>query len=185
MVDVELLKRFDAYLVSKGLLYEASIIGGAAILLVANAARATGDVDSLLKIPENIKMAIAQFALVEGINERWFNDNASRNFNEFVVKGENVFHEKIFEGQALTLFLPSIKTVLLSKFYPIIDRAQDPKDFLDLESLIDQGFVEAKSYDDALETFEYRMRYEDDREILARWREVISLLNDFRLEKFG
>lgn len=41
-IDIEIIKKFDAHLESKGFTYSASIIGGAAILLIANETRSTG-----------------------------------------------------------------------------------------------------------------------------------------------
>lgn len=38
---------------------------------------------------------------------------------------------------------------------------------------------------EALEKFEYKMRYEEVRDIREQGRAVLSLLKDFRLEKFG
>ena len=62
-IDINLISLFDQHLAAAGLSYKASIIGGAAILLIANSQRATGDIDSLLKIPYEIKSEISSVEL--------------------------------------------------------------------------------------------------------------------------
>jgi hypothetical protein len=107
---------------NKGITYHASIVGGTAIMLVANGQRPTGDIDSLQRIPDEVRIEIAAFATAHELDPKWFNDQASRNFNEFVRNGEEVFAKLVFDGKALKLYTQSIKTLLLSKIYPILDR---------------------------------------------------------------
>ena len=61
-IDIGLIEDFDFYLRELTLTYCASIIGGAAIMLVANNQRATGDIDSLQRIPDEVRKAISSFA---------------------------------------------------------------------------------------------------------------------------
>ena len=81
-IDLNIIELFDIHLTENNVSYSASIIGGAAIMLVANSLRPTGDIDSVILIPDHIKVEIAKFARKQGIVETWFNDNASRNISK-------------------------------------------------------------------------------------------------------
>lgn len=90
-VDPNIIELFDLHLTESNVSYSASIIGGAAIMLVSNSLRPTGDIDSVILIPAHIKEEVAKFARNQRISETWFNDNASRNNRDFVKDNENVF----------------------------------------------------------------------------------------------
>jgi hypothetical protein len=182
-VDIGLIELFDRHLEAKGLTYKASIIGGTAIMLVADGQRATGDIDSLQRIPDNIRAEIASFAAARGLEPAWFNDNASRNFKEFVRKGEEVFATLVFEGKALKLYMPSIKTLLLSKIYPMLDRPEEGKDLQDIDSLVVAKIVGRKDLEEAVTAFEDNIRFED-REVIKPSRELASALRAYIEETF-
>lgn len=183
-IDVGLLKKFDSHLADKQIEYSASIIGGTAILLIANSSRVTGDVDSLTQIPEEIKNEIADFAKKQGISANWFNDNASRNFSEFVIKGEDLFSKEVFKGRALKLYAPSIHTLLLSKIYPMLDRAALGYDLEDIETLIVAGFVTESDMKLALEAFKTRIRFEDEHEQRKMSWDLVKVLDSFIASSF-
>lgn len=178
-IDINLISLFDQHLAAACLSYKASIIGGAAILLIANSQRATGDIDSLLKIPKEIKSEILKFARIQKIDESWFNDNASRNYAEFVMKGQEVFSSLVFRGMALQIYTPSAQTLILSKIYPMLDRADTGKDLQDLEALVIAGAISRYDFESALASFKANIRFEDDREIRRASRALASVLNDF------
>lgn len=183
-IDLGLIEGFDRHLKEKGISYTASIIGGAAIMLVADGQRATGDIDSLQRIPDNVRAEIASFAKARGLEPTWFNDNASRNFKEFVRKGEEVFATLVFEGKALKLYTPSLKTLLLSKIYPMLDRPEEGKDFQDIESLVVAKVVGRSELEEAVKAFEDAIRFEDDRDLRKASRELLSTLHAFIDETF-
>ena len=178
-IDLNLISLFDQHLAAAGLSYKASIIGGAAILLIANSQRATGDIDSLLKIPNEIKSEILKFARIQKIDETWFNDNASRNYAEFVMKGQEVFSSLVFSGMALQIYTPSAQTLILSKIYPMLDRADTGKDLQDLDALVIAGAISRYDFEAALVSFKSNIRFEDDREIRRASRALASLLDEF------
>ena len=175
-IDIGLIELFDLHLHSKSLKYQASIIGGAAIMLVANGQRPTGDLDSIVRIPDEIKAEIRAFAIIRQISEDWFNDNASRNFHEFVMKGQEVFDAVAFSGKALTLHTPSMPTLLLSKFYPILDRPAAGKDLQDIESLLVAGVVRKSDFDKALEMFKDNIRFEPSKKTQSLSRDILKVL---------
>jgi hypothetical protein len=178
-IDIGLIELFDQYLKAKGISYSASIVGGVAIMLVANGQRPTGDIDSLQRIPDEVRAEIGRFAKERGLEANWFNDNASRNFQEFVRKGEEVYAKLVFEGDVLKLFTPSIKTLLLSKIYPILDRPEDPKDFQDIEDLVAAKVVGRADLEEAVQAFEDNIRFEDDRTIRSSSRELVTTLKRY------
>ncbi len=182
-IDLGLIEDFDRHLKEKGISYSASIIGGAAIMLVADGQRATGDIDSLQRIPDNVRTEIATFAKARSLEPTWFNDHASRNFKEFVGKGEEIFATLVFEGKALKLYTPSFKTLLLSKIYPMLDRPEEGKDFQDIEALIAAQVVGRKELEAAVQAFEDNIRFEE-RDLLKASRELASTLRAFIDETF-
>jgi hypothetical protein len=184
-IDNGIIVLFDAHLNDKGITYNASIVGGAAIMLVASGQRSTGDIDSLQRIPDDVRAEIAAFATIQGLDPKWFNDHASRNFNEFVRKGEEVFAKLVFDGKALKLYTPSIKTLLLSKIYPILDRPEEGKDLQDIEALIDAKVVGRRELEDAIEAFEDNIRFEDDRDQRKAARDLAEMIRKNIETRFG
>jgi len=184
-IDLNIIELFDLHLTESNVSYSASIIGGAAIMLVANSLRPTGDIDSVILIPANIKQEIAKFARNQGISETWFNDNASRNNRDFVKDNENVFVHLIFSGQSLKLYTPSMKTLLVSKIYPILDRADEGKDLQDIENLIRAKVVTKEDLKEAIDTFEYEIRYEGDSATRKNSWELVRYLRTFSENAFG
>jgi len=177
-INIDIIKLFDQHLLTKGLSYRASIIGGTAIMLIANQRRTTGDVDSLLTIPDEIKNEIRLFAKTEHIADSWFNDNASRNYADFVMKGQDLFAKIVFKGEALQLYTPSIQTLILSKIYPILDRPDEGKDLQDLDDLIAAGVASKIDFESALEIFVENLRFESDRSVRKASRLLADTLRE-------
>jgi hypothetical protein len=184
-IDLSIIEQFDVHLTENNHSYSASIIGGAAIMLVANSLRPTGDIDSVILIPDHIKEEIAKFARKIGIVETWFNDNASRNIRDFIKENENVFVHLIFSGQSLKIYTPSMKTLLISKIYPILDRADEGKDLQDIENLIFAKVVTKEDLNDAIDTFEHEIRYENDSTTRKNSWEIVKFLRTFSESTFG
>ncbi len=183
-ISLHLIEKFDAFLFERNLVYAASIVGGTAILLIANSSRPTGDIDSISKIPPDIKKCIANFAVREGISPTWFNDNVSRNFFEYATHGENVFDQALYFGQALKLYAPSKTALLLSKFHPLVDRPGTTKDLDDIDSLIDAGVINKNDFQKALEDFRTRIRFEEESEFRRRAWAVERMLSSMMELKF-
>jgi len=182
-IDLSLIEAFDRHLKQKNISYSASIIGGAAVMLVADCQRATGDIDSLQRIPDNVRTEIASFAKARGLEPTWFNDHASRNFKEFVRKGEEVFATLVFEGKALKLYTPSLKTLLLSKIYPMLDRPEEAKDFNDIEALVAAKVVGREDLEAAVQSFEDDIRFEE-RDLIKASRELAAALRKYVADAF-
>lgn len=183
-INIGLIQLFDAHLHEREISYSSSIIGGAAIMLIASSQRSTGDIDSLHRIPNEIVAEIVSFATIHGLDPRWFNDIASRNFHEFVRKGEDVYAKLVFDGKALKLYTPSVKTLILSKIYPILDRPEEGKDLQDIEALIEAGVVTRTDFENAISAFDDNIRFEDDRDLRKISRELISMLRLFAASAF-
>ena len=182
-IDIGLIEEFDRYLKVRGLIYNASIVGGAAIMLVANGQRATGDIDSLQRIPDDIRHQIQSFAKEKGLAPTWFNDHVSRNFTEFVRKGDELFSQVVYEGEALKLYLPSLRTLLLSKIYPMLDRPSEGKDFQDIESLVVAKIIGRNELEAAISAFEDNIRFEDKNLQRPSWL-LSKMLRDYLNEAF-
>lgn len=69
-INIGLITLFDAHLHVCGISYKSSIVGGAAIMLIASSQRATGDIDSLHRIPNDVVKEIATFANRPDTRER-------------------------------------------------------------------------------------------------------------------
>lgn len=184
-ISLPLIQKFDDFLLERKLTYTASIVGGAAILLIASSSRSTGDIDSISRIPPEIKECIASFAARERISSSWFNDNVSRNFFEYATHGENVFAQELYLGRSLKLYAPSKTALLLSKFHPLVDRPGVTKDLEDIDTLIDAGVISRDEFQKALESFKNRIRFENESEFRKRSWAVEKMLSAMLNEKFS
>lgn len=82
-----------AVLTDRGLAYEVVVVGGGALLLVGGIRRPTRDVDALaivehgryqlaLPLPEPLREAIEDTALVQGLAPDWFNPGPTRQLEQ-------------------------------------------------------------------------------------------------------
>ena len=78
-----------------------------------------------------------------------------------------------------------MKTLLISKIYPILDRADEGKDFQDIENLIPAKVVTKENLKDAIDTFEYEIRYEADSATRKNSWEIVKYLRTFFENSFG
>ncbi|RYZ84124.1 MAG: hypothetical protein EOP06_18690 [Proteobacteria bacterium] len=117
------------------------------------------------------------------IPSTWFNDNASRNFKEFVREGQNVFDKILFKGEALTLYAPEPSVLALSKISPMLDRERI--DTQDIIGLIEGGFLSRIDFDSALSQFEFSIRYEVDPHFRKKSWELSKLLKTLSKDWFG
>lgn len=121
-----------------------------------------------MKIPGEIQAEIEAFASLHGIKPSWFNDNASRNLYEVTTTSDELFHATVYRGSALTLYTPTMKVLLLSKIYPMLDRPSEAKDLNDIETLFDSGAATKADLLEALEAFKDRIRFESDRSVIKK-----------------
>lgn len=184
-IDIGLINLFDQHLHQKGISYSASIVGGTAIMLIAGNQRTTGDIDSLQAIPDSVRTEIFSFAVARGLEPTWFNDHASHNFSEFVRKGEDVFATLVFDGTALRLFTPSIKTLLLSKIYPMLDRPEEKKDFQDIEALVAARVVGRRELEEAIKAFEDNIRFEEEKGLRRASRNLVASMMTYVADTFS
>ncbi len=177
IVDGSILGEFDKFLGSQGQKFKASIVGGTAIKLLALETRSTGDLDSLTKIPEDIKRSIREFSVNQDIPKDWFNDNVRRIAEISRVNG-NFFSRVIYEGEYLTLYSPENSILLFSKFLPMLDRPGQG-DFDDIISLIESNVIGKDDYISALKEFKIRMQSSGDLDLVeALVNELESQIDD-------
>ncbi|SMF83650.1 DUF6036 family nucleotidyltransferase [Pseudobacteriovorax antillogorgiicola] len=151
-IDTTILDSFDFYLNKHDKSFTASIVGGGAIYLIARA-KVTGDIDTITKIPEDIKRLSKAFALEQDIPQRWLNDNVSNLAQDFLRSGRNPFHSLVYEGSAVKLYVPYKPDLLLSKIFPMIDRP-DGQDLDDISLLVKEGFISKQEFDEAITLFQ-------------------------------
>jgi hypothetical protein len=178
MIDLKLIEKFDKHLQKQLNDYKASIIGGTAIQLLSNDTRVTGDIDSFTKIPPWMKKEIKDFANQEGIDTNWFNDNVSRNYNDFMIKGEEIFDKLLYEGKRLSLYAPSMVVLLLSKIYGIVDRTQG-SDFDDIKSVMESNTATKEDLKEALSEFKSRIRFEEGASAKKRSHAVAKIIENY------
>lgn len=135
MVDKAIVE-FDEYLTRKGLSFEATIIGGAALLILNITIRQTKDVDCLDPlIPPEIKNASKDFAKENPqlkINSDWLN-NGPQSLSENLPKGWRNRLQPLYKGESLILTTLGRPDLLKTKLFAFCDRT-DP-DFSDLLQL--------------------------------------------------
>lgn len=127
---------FDRFLESKGLAFEAVIIGGAALEVMGVIDRATVDVDVLVPtIPEEIQKAAEDFRAVyfkrtgETLIEKWLNNGPSSLTRDL----EPLWKARItpvYQGRALILHTLGRRDLIASKLFAFCDR--DERDLGDL-----------------------------------------------------
>jgi len=127
---------FDKYLVTQNLIFEAVIIGGAALNILDISSRKTKDVDCLdPEIPEVIKIASKEFAnkrvdLLLNIN--WLN-NGPESLKRDLPKNWRQRVQPLYSGEAIKLQVLGRDDLLKSKLFAYCDRTTP--DFEDLKSL--------------------------------------------------
>jgi hypothetical protein len=133
----EIVAKFDLYLASKGLEFEAVVIGGAALALLGVITRETQDCDVLdPKIPSSIETAAIEFSLEisksgHEIKANWLN-NGPESLKKALPKHWRLRLEKLYLGKALTLHTLGRSDLLKSKLFAYCDRGQDLKDCIEM-----------------------------------------------------
>jgi hypothetical protein len=144
----KIIAEFDKYLLSQKLMFEAVIIGGAALNILDISSRKTKDVDCLdPDIPKSIKIASQEFAESRPdleLDTNWLN-NGPKTLKTDLPKGWRSRVHSLYVGKALQLQVLGREDLLKSKLFAYCDRTtpdfEDLKDLkptsIELESAID------------------------------------------------
>ncbi len=133
----ETISGFDAFLVERGLSFEAVIIGGAALGLLGVVSRQTRDCDILHpKLPEAIQHAAKEYARIcsdkgDVLAEDWLNDGPSL-LTDALPSGWKDRLQIAYKGEAITLRCLGRLDLLRSKIFALCDRGIDLPDCLAL-----------------------------------------------------
>jgi len=139
----EILEAFDQYLVKRNLHFSATIIGGAALIVLGIIDRTTHDVDCLdPKIPDEIKKASVDFAKSYSVDnfsltDNWFN-NGPASLKIDLSDGWETRLVPLFEGQNLKLQTLGRLDLLKTKLFGYCDRQQDLQDCLALKPTLEE-----------------------------------------------
>lgn len=132
----EVVVKFDHYLKSKGLKFEAIIIGGAALNILDISDRKTKDVDCLdPHIPIEIKKASSDFAIKYkefGLDVDWLN-NGPETLKTDLPKGWRLRLQVLYAGDAIHFECLGRADLIKSKLFAYCDRISP--DFEDLKKI--------------------------------------------------
>jgi hypothetical protein len=127
----DVLRAFDQYLHQKHLSFEATIIGGAALIVLGIVDRQTKDVDCLdPKIPQNIKAASVEFSKLYPelkLQEDWLN-NGPDSLKSDLPKDWSMRVQEVFKGKALKITALGRSDFLKTKLFAYCDRQIDLSD---------------------------------------------------------
>ena len=129
------IKNFDQFLSKRGLTFEATIIGGAALSVLKVIARETVDIDCLApRIPNEIVIAAEEFRLANPelkLTEGWLNNGPENLKIDLGTDWETRLVE-IFRGNALFLTTLARIDLIKTKMFAYCDRQTDLQDCLAL-----------------------------------------------------
>ena len=128
-----IIPKFDAFLDTRGLKLEATIIGGAALQLLGVITRTTKDCDVLEpKLSNEILGAAGDFAASNGLAGGWLNNGPATLIDELPA-GWKERRKEIFKGKALFLLTLGREDTLRAKLYAYLDRGIDLDDLKELK----------------------------------------------------
>jgi len=131
----EVIIQFDEFLFNKGLRFEATIIGGAALIVMNIVTRVTQDVDCLdPDIPEEIIRASQDFAKANPhlfLVKNWLN-NGPIDLKRDLPDGWKLRLQDIFKGKAIHFQTLGRIDLLKSKLFACADRDLDFSDCVKL-----------------------------------------------------
>lgn len=139
----EVLISFGRFLEERGLHFEGTIIGGAALLVMGVIDRATQDVDCLdPDIPEPIRAASVDFARTyrgpgAPLQEGWLN-NGPRDLRDDLPPGWRERRALICQGSGITLHTLGRSDLLKTKLFAFCDRQQDELDCVALAPTVQE-----------------------------------------------
>ncbi|HOX04820.1 MAG TPA: hypothetical protein PK280_00345 [Planctomycetota bacterium] len=124
---------FGRFLAERGLRFEATIIGGAALLVAGVIDRATNDVDCLdPDIPEPVQAAAREFAGIHRgpgapLEEQWLN-SGPKDLRNDLPPGWRERLVPLCSGPGITLHTLGRLDLLRTKLFAFCDRGQDEQD---------------------------------------------------------
>jgi hypothetical protein len=133
----ETISQFDQFLASRGLRFEATVIGGTALGLLGVSSRQTRDCDVLHPmLPPEIREAAREFAAArrsegDSLVDDWLNNGPSSLIAN-LPEGWERRSQRIFDGHALTLHALGRIDFLMSKLFALCDRGIDLSDCIAL-----------------------------------------------------
>ncbi len=137
MKPEETIAAFDTFLAETGLVFEAVVIGGAALGLLGVVSRQTRDFDILYpKLPEAVQDAAREFAKFRSANgdpltDDWLNNGPS-SLTDALPTGWKDRLQVAYTGEAITLHCLGRIDLLRSKLFALCDRGIDLQDCLAL-----------------------------------------------------
>lgn len=141
MKPLEFLKDFDKFLETRGLEFEAIVIGGAALGIMGVITRETQDCDVLdPDIPSDVMQAAQEFGAEATKNGQslkidWLN-NGPASLKDVLPKGWRSRLEPLFSGKAILLHSLGRSDLLKSKFFAYCDRDQDLNDCIAMKPTV-------------------------------------------------
>lgn len=129
----EIIPKFDEFLRTHGLRFEAVAIGGAAHVVLDIIQRSTRDVDLLeTEIPEAIAQAASKFANIHGLSENWFNAGPADLLRSLPPTWKTDL-QPLYTGESLILKTLSRLNLIRSKFWAMCDRMRDVDDLVAID----------------------------------------------------
>ncbi|NBQ33574.1 MAG: hypothetical protein EBU21_16760 [Proteobacteria bacterium] len=138
MLSREILADFDQFLVERGLVLDAVIVGGTALVLLGIISRATKDVDVLYpNLSPDVIGAAREFARQrratgETLVDDWLNNGPHAIIPDLPPDWMQRVNP-VYEGQALTIAVPDRPELLATKLFALCDRGTDLADCLALD----------------------------------------------------
>jgi len=129
----EIISKFDEFLTSHRLRFEAIAIGGAALVVLDIIQRATRDIDLLeTEIPEPIAKAAREFASMHGLSENWFNAGPADLLRNLPPTWKTDL-QPLYAGESLILKTLSRLNLIRTKFWAMCDRMRDVDDLVAID----------------------------------------------------
>lgn len=133
-----ILSEFDDFLLGRGLSFEGTLIGGAALQLLGVVSRTTKDCDILEPlIPNPIIEAVQEFAKIKGLRSDWLNNGPQSLLRDLSFDWKDS-RRTLFTGNALILYTLSKQDLLGSKLFAYLDRGIDLDDIVKLSPTLDE-----------------------------------------------
>ncbi len=138
MLPREILADFDQFLVERGLVLDAIIVGGTALVLLGIISRATKDVDVLYpNLSPDVIGAAREFARQrratgETLVDEWLNNGPHAIIPDLPPDWMQRVNP-VYQGQALTIAVPDRPELLATKLFALCDRGMDLADCLALD----------------------------------------------------
>lgn len=143
MFSEDILNKFDQALSARSLSLEATVIGGAAMVLLGITTRQTRDVDVLNpELDALVKRASVEFAhqmRCEGVmlDDDWFNDGPHA-LTDVLPEEWGRRLRVLYQGDALSLTTLSRLDLLKTKLFALCDRGTDLSDCLAMAPALDE-----------------------------------------------